>query len=202
MKTVRLLAALALSAISASQFVIRQGLEFELNGAPFIFAGANSWDIGFHDEQHIINTLENVRRAGLPVLRVAAWNMKDISQGLNPGSVYFEEWDVGQSTINTGETGLQLLDAAIKQAEDQGIKYIICLTNNWNNFGGMATYVSNMLGDSQSQTNFYNSPTIVNKYKDYVAAIVNRYKSSPATFSWELANEVRTALILLPHYPY
>ena len=119
--------------------------------------------------------------------------MRDMNHGLNPGNVYYEDWNGGSSTINTGATGLQLLDSAVKQAEDQGVRYILCLTNNWNDFGGMPTYVRNMLGDGQSQTNFYNNPTIVNKFKDYVTTIVNRYKESPAIFSWELANEVGSA---------
>ena len=118
--------------------------------------------------------------------------MKDLSHGLQPGNNYFEEWDGGKSTINYGATGLLLLDTAVQQAEEQGIKYIMCLTNNWDNYGGMPTYVENMVGDGQSQTNFYNNPVIVNQFKTYVTAIVNRYKDSPAIFAWELANEVCT----------
>ena len=116
--------------------------------------------------------------------------MKDLSHGLQPGNNYFEEWDGGQSAINYGATGLQLLDSAVQQAEEHGIKYIMCLTNNWDNYGGMPTYVENMVGNGQSQTNFYNNPIVVNQFKTYTATIVNRYKNSSAIFAWELANEV------------
>jgi len=50
--------------------------------------------------------------------------------------------------------------------------------------------VNNLLGSGQSQTQFYTNPTVINSYKNYVGTIVNRYKSSPAVFAWELANEV------------
>ena len=124
-------------------------------------------------------------------IRVAAWHMKDLAHGLQPGDNYFEEWDNGQSTINYGLNGLQLLDSAVQKAEDQGIKYIVCLTNNWNDFGGMPTYVNNLVSNGASQTNFYNNPIVVDQFKAYVTAIVSRYSNSSAIFAWELANEVR-----------
>ena len=125
-----------------------------------------------------------------PFIRIAAWNMKDVAHSLQPGGTYFEEWVDGHSTINYGPTGLQLLDSAVQKAEDQGIKYIMCLTNNWNDYGGMPTYVNNLVGNGASQTNFYNNPTVVSQFKSYVTAIVSRYSNSSAIFAWELANEV------------
>lgn len=116
--------------------------------------------------------------------------MKDLSHYLQPGDNYFEEWNGNQSTINYGPTGLQVLDSAVQKAEGQGIKYIMCLTNNWNDYGGMPTYVNNMVGNGASQTNFYNNPIVITQFKKYVAAIVSRYSNSSAIFAWELANEV------------
>ena len=116
--------------------------------------------------------------------------MKDTAHSLQPGPNYFEEWINGQSVINYGPTGLQILDAAVQQAESQGIKFIMCLTNNWNDFGGMPTYVNNLVSNGASQTNFYNNPVVVNQFKKYVNTIVSRYSNSSAIFAWELANEV------------
>jgi endo-1,4-beta-mannosidase len=41
------------------------------------------------------------------------------------------------------------------------------------------------------QDDFYHVPKIVNACKKYTAAVVRRYKHSPALFAWELANEPR-----------
>jgi endo-1,4-beta-mannosidase len=40
-------------------------------------------------------------------------------------------------------------------------------------------------------TTFYTNTEAQNAYKNYIAFVVNRYKSSPAVFSWELCNEPR-----------
>ncbi len=117
--------------------------------------------------------------------------MRDLTNSLQNGPNYFEKWDAGNSTINYGPNGLQLLDSAVRQAEDRGIKFIMCLTNNWNDYGGMPTYVNNLVGVGASHTNFYNNPIVVNQFKHYITAIVSRYKNSSAIFAWELANEVR-----------
>ena len=44
MKATRWLASVALWTASNAQSVTRNGLKFELNGNPFAFAGANTWD--------------------------------------------------------------------------------------------------------------------------------------------------------------
>ena len=61
------------------------------------------------------------------MLRVAAWNEKDLAHGKDPGSHWFQQWDNGKPTINEGENGLQLLDHAVKQAEEAGVKFVMCL---------------------------------------------------------------------------
>ncbi len=53
-----------------------------------------------------------------------------------------------------------------------------------------STTSTTLLGDGQSQVEFYTNPTVVNAFKSYVSEIVTRYKDSPAIFAWELANEV------------
>ena len=62
------------------------------------------------------------------MIRIAAWNEKDPAHGLDPGATFFQEWTNGKPTINDGPNGLQLLDQAVKAAEDANLKLILCLT--------------------------------------------------------------------------
>lgn len=62
-----------------------------------------------------------------------------------------------------------------------------CVVNNWGDYGGMDVYTSKLGG---AHKDFYTSTTIKNAYKNYVKTIVNRYKSSSAIFSWQLAKYV------------
>ena len=78
-----------------------------------------------------------------------------------------------------------------------GIKLIIPLTNNWNDFGGMDQYVR--WADGQYHDDFYTDPVIRGWYKDWITHVLNRvntltgvaYKDDPTVMAWELGNEPR-----------
>ena len=58
--------------------------------------------------------------------------MKDPSNNLlgswgSDGEVWYQLWENGQPSINTGANGLALLDDAVQQAEAAGIKFIMGL---------------------------------------------------------------------------
>lgn len=58
--------------------------------------------------------------------------MKDPSNNLlgswgSDGEVWYQLWENGQPSINTGANGLALLDSAVQQAEAAGIQLIMCL---------------------------------------------------------------------------
>jgi mannan endo-1,4-beta-mannosidase len=52
-------------------------------------------------------------------------------------------------------------------------------------------YIQQILGSSATHDTFFSNTQIINAYKKYVS-FVNRYKSSPAVFAWELCNEPRS----------
>lgn len=187
---------LALFTFATAQFVTTNGLQFELNGKPYSFAGANSWTIGATDQGFISDAIKSAQGIGYTVIRVGAWIMKDPSNSLlgswgSDGEVWYQLWENGQPSLNIGTNGLALLDSAVREAEAAGIQFIMCLVNEWPNYGGQIDYVNNLLGDGQSHAEFYTNPIVVNAFKDYVSEIVTRYKDSPAIFAWELANEAR-----------
>ncbi len=84
--------------------------------------------------------------------------------------------------------GIPRLDYAVSQAEKHNIKFVLPLLNNWNDLGGINTYTNAFGG---SATSFYTDSKSQAAYKAYIEFIVNRYKSSPAIFAWELCNEPR-----------
>ena len=88
----------------------------------------------------------------------------------------------------TPTPGIPRLDAVVYFAEKHNIKLILPLLNNWDDLGGINTYTNAFGG---SHTSFYADPASQQAYRNYVSFIVNRYKSSPAIFSWELCNEPR-----------
>ncbi|KAI4272776.1 MAG: hypothetical protein L6R38_006515, partial [Xanthoria sp. 2 TBL-2021] len=68
------------------------------------------------------------------------------------------------------------------------MQLILPLLNNFDALGGINTYTNVYGGDHNS---FYTNTRAQTAYKNYIKFIVNRYKSSPAIFSWELCNEPR-----------
>ncbi|KAI9051761.1 hypothetical protein LZ554_004029 [Drepanopeziza brunnea f. sp. 'monogermtubi'] len=197
------LAVLASEAIATSNssrpkgFPYAQGPNFMLDGEPFLFAGSNAYWLPFiNSPADVEQTLKEARRAGQKVIRT--WAFGDQNETYIPGglprygvnaSVYFQSWKDGQATINTGPNGLQVLDQVVKLAEDNDLKLIMALTNNWADYGGMDVYTVNLGGTYHDD--FYHVPEIIAAFKTYAGAVVERYKDSPAIFAWELANEPR-----------
>ncbi|KAL3426986.1 mannan endo-1,4-beta-mannosidase C [Phlyctema vagabunda] len=176
-----------------------EGWKFMLDGKPFLFAGTNAYWLPFINA-NVKLALTQAKNAGLKVIRTWAFNDKNETfvpgglpqyggEGAGASPVYFQSWKNGKPTINYGPSGLQAMDKVVKIAEDTGIKLIMALTNNWADYGGMDVYTVNLGG--KYHDDFYTNPKIIRAFKNYVSAVVNRYKDSPAIFAWELANEPR-----------
>jgi len=196
---------LATSFVSSSSvpngFVTAKDSTFQLNGKPFFFAGTNSYWAQY--TTNLADTAAIFARAnqvGNNVIRTWGFNdanvtfvpggLPNYSQSNSlPGQIVFQWFENGKATVNTGATGLQHMDKFVALAEQHNIKLIVTLTNNWADFGGMDVYTINLGG--KFHDDFYTNPKIVATFKNYVKAMVTRYKNSPAIFAWELANEPR-----------
>ncbi|KAF4437488.1 hypothetical protein F53441_13025 [Fusarium austroafricanum] len=179
-------------------FVTTDGTKFSLDGKDFFFAGSNAYYLPFNvwgtDHYKDVKIgLEAAKAAGLKVMRTWAFhdnNRTFVSSGLpkyNTGA----ENTVMQFFESDGKVKIDLskLDVVIEAAEATNMKLILALTNNWADYGGMDVYTVNLGG--RYHDDFYRLPAIKKAFKNYISAVVNRYKDSPAVFAWEIANEPR-----------
>ncbi|KAK5661805.1 hypothetical protein OQA88_9907 [Cercophora sp. LCS_1] len=178
-------------------FVTVQGEKFKLDGKDFYFAGSNAYYLPFTEKaEDVEKGLAEAKRAGLEVIRTWGFNDKNSTyiagglpqyggEGAGPSEVVFQ-WFHPNGTTTIDVSGF---DKVVAAAEKTGIKLLVALTNNWADYGGMDVYTVNLGG--RYHDDFYTLPQIRQSFKAYLSHLVTRYRSSPAIFGWELANEPR-----------
>lgn len=59
-----------------------------------------------------------------------------------PADIYFQYWNSDSNSVayNDGVDGLQKLDYVLAAARTRGLKLVLCLVNNWKEFGGIDQY--------------------------------------------------------------
>lgn len=168
-------------------FVYTEGSNFMLDGEVFRFGGANNYYLHYKSELMIDDVLNDALAMNLRVIR--CWAFMD-----GPG----QEGIMIQPALGEyNDSGFARLDYTLYRAETLGLKLILVLTNNWDDFGGMSQYVQ--WTGAGSHDDFYTNSQCKQAYKDYANYLINRvnpytgkkYKESPAIFAWELANEPR-----------
>lgn len=177
------------SAVSTSTgtFAKTDGVLFNIDGETKYYAGTNCYWCGFLTEDEDVDSVfSHMATAGFKIIRV--WGFNDVNTIPSSGTVYYQYLSASGSTINTGADGLQRLDAVVAAAEKYDLKLIINFVNNWSDYGGIAAYVSAFGG---SATSWFTDSASQAQYQKYIAAVVSRYSTSTAVFSWELANEPR-----------
>ncbi|KAF7339387.1 Glycoside hydrolase family 5 protein [Mycena sanguinolenta] len=176
-------------------FVTTRGAEFELDGSPFAFVGANSyWLPLLTTAQDVETTFQQMHAAGVKVLRTwgfNAINASELAGALESGLTYYQVWNNSDWTLNDGPQGLERLDNVLNTALKYDIRVILAFTNNWVGYGGMELYVDHIMPGASTHDVFYTDPRMIASYQRYVKTIVNRYKDSPAIFAWEMMNEAR-----------
>jgi mannan endo-1,4-beta-mannosidase len=117
-------------------FVSRAGNQFVVNGHPFYYAGCNNYyqmvygaDLGLR--YAVDEVQEEMAAMGMTVLRTWAfndgagqWNALQISPGVYQEYVF------------------QGLDYVLYKADQEGLRVILTLVNNWDDYGGMNQYVA------------------------------------------------------------
>ncbi|KAJ7293675.1 glycoside hydrolase [Mycena rebaudengoi] len=176
-------------------FVTTRGAEFELDGKPFAFVGANSyWLPLLTSTEDVELTFQEMQQAGVKVLRTwgfNAINASELAGALQSNLTYYQVWENGDWTLNDGPQGLQRLDRVLNVAAKHGIKIILTFTNNWVGYGGSELYINHITPGASAHDVFYTNSKIIASYQRYVKTLVQRYKNSPAIFAWEMMNEAR-----------
>jgi hypothetical protein len=175
-----------INAVTAG-FVSADGTEFRLDGKLFWFGGANNYYLHYKSTSMIDDVLNDAVAMNLKVIRCWAF-----MNGEAPENIVMQP-----SLGEFNDDGFVRLDYTIQKAGELGLKLILPLVNNWDDFGGMNQYVK--WTGAGSHDAFYTNEDCKEAYKNYIKYIVNRtnsytgrkYKDSPALFAWELANEPR-----------
>lgn len=174
-------------------FVQSRGTQFTLEDRPFYFTGTNNYYLPYKSNFMVDAVLDAAQALGLKVIRT--WGFLDS----NKEGVYFHYWDPlsGAPGFNDGPTGLEHLDYVIHAARQRGLKLIMPLVNNLQDFGGVDQYAA-WYGLSSHQ-DFFVDPRPRQAYKDWISHLVNRsnvwngvqYKDDDTILAWELGNELR-----------
>ncbi|KAI3863042.1 hypothetical protein MKW92_032445 [Papaver armeniacum] len=179
-----------------SGFVTTKDTQFLLNGSPFLFNGFNSYWM-MHvaadptERYKISNVFRDASAAGLTVGRTWAF-----SDGSN------QALDLQISPGVYDERVFQALDFVISEARRYGIRLIMSLVNNYNDYGGRPQYAqwAKSAGEQiSSDDDFYTNPVLKEYYKNHVKKVLTRfntitkvaYKDDPTIMAWELMNEPR-----------
>ncbi len=173
------------------EFVGTDGTEFVLDGEPIHFNGSNNFWL--MDEYF-----------GTPELHDAVFSLYD-RLGLN----FVRTWGFRDGTSDAGpmlqpepgeynEEAFRRFDSLVAKAGEYGIRLVLPLVNNWEEYGGKHQYVDWVDGAS-SADEFFTNDECRRLYRDYVEYVLTRenaitgveYRNDPTIAIWELGNEPR-----------
>ncbi len=175
-------------------FVTTSGNQFVLDGQPFFFVGTNNYWLmqqRSYNSTSVDDALNAAQAVGVRVIRT--WGFAD-------GFAWTNSTDPAILQESPGvyrEKAFASMDYVVSEAGKRGIKLIITLVNNWDDFGGMNQYVkwAGLTGHDL----FYTDASVKALFRVYIIDFVNRintltgiaYKDDPTIMAWELANEAR-----------
>ena len=187
----------------ADSFVTRCGIRFCLDGKPYYFAGANTYDMftyggsygetetEYMDKARIDAQFTRLQSAGVSVLRLWMFSHEDW-HGFEPQKGVYNDQEFA------------LFDYIIQSAKAHAVRLIPVFENYWEAYGGIDTRLEweGLSGGQPGRAQFFDKsrcPGCFTQYKDYVNYALNRvnhytgvaYKDEPTIFAWELMNEPR-----------
>jgi len=186
------------------------GTQFMLNGEPFRFVGANAEYLYVSPGTVIEEVLDTAQRMGITVLRV--WGMGEgcENEATDDCVLWSRRFQPARGEYN--DAAFENLDRVVAMASERGIRLIVPLVNNWDEYGGMPQYVEWLASEHPEEIPsgvepgtdafhdlFYTSTHTLEWYEAYVTRFISRtnsitgirYAEDPTIFAWELANEPR-----------
>jgi mannan endo-1,4-beta-mannosidase len=203
------------NAQAARGFITRRDGEFQLDGRPFKFVGANI-AVMYRDEDRarMPETMRAAAHNGVQVVRVWAFgeggtesrikaltDERDWSRK-HPFRFAPDEWN---------EEAFEFLDRVIAEAAKNNLRVQLCLTNWWRDTGGVTQYldwagIKDAADDRQPfginverAMLFYTNEATRRMYRAHVERIITRrnsvtgvlYRDDPTIFAYELMNEAQ-----------
>lgn len=195
-------------------FVQVVGRQFQLQGKPYYFVGANMWYGAYlgsagatGNQARLIEELDILKARGITNLRIlASSESSELQRGVKPTILKDSKGALDQDLLK----GLDFLLAEMAKRE---MKAVLYLNNFWQWSGGMSQYVAWFTGrpvvDPDVTGNwtefmdnsalFYTIPEAQNLYQSVIKKIITRvntvtgitYYNDPTIMSWQLANEPR-----------
>jgi endo-1,4-beta-mannosidase len=196
-------------------FVQTQGNQFVLNGAPFRFVGVDAEYLFTVREAEVEVVLDAARRMGPTVVRT--WGFSEGCEGDETNCVAYSRYFQPERG-KWNETAFENFDRLVAMAGERGLRLIVPLVNNWDEYGGIPQYVEWLAEEhpdhivippdiepgTQVYTDTLHDLFFTNEYtrewyKAYVTAFISRtnritgirYVDDPTIFSWEVINEPR-----------
>ncbi len=200
-------------------FVKRVGSQFELDGKPYRFVGANFWaamNIAVEDlragQPHtgrLARELDRLKALGATNLRILAASEGPVGSPLRIAPLMQLEPGIYDEEVLKG------LDLVLFEMQKRQMKAVMILNNFWHFSGGMAQYLNwvtrepipypppypgGSWGTYQNYTaKFYANEKATSLYENFIRMLVLRknsytgekYKDDSAIMTWQLANEPR-----------
>ncbi|GAB2267683.1 Mannose-6-phosphate isomerase [Dionaea muscipula] len=178
-----------------SRFVGVAGGQLVMNGSSFYANGFNAYWLMYvasdpSTRDKVSSAFQEASSHGLTIART--WAFSD--GGSSP---------LQYSPGSYNEDMFQGLDYVISEARRYGIKLVLSLVNEYEDYGGKKQYVEwarARSGQGQhlsSDDDFFTSPVVKGYYKNHIKTILTRrnsihgvaYKDDPTIMAWELINE-------------
>ena len=150
------------------------------------FAQTNAWRLP--DQFEITDALATVRQMGGTVVRTYSITL---ARGDNPPTQVSQVLAPGKFN----EAAFVVLDRALQVANEQGVRLVIPLVNNWPWMGGRAEYAAFR---GKGKNDFWTDPQLIADFKETIKFVLTRtntltgarYCDDKAVLCWETGNEL------------
>jgi mannan endo-1,4-beta-mannosidase len=171
-----------------AEFLDTDGTEFVLGDRPVYCNGTNNFWIAdpYAERARVDDFMAICEAMNLNIVRTWAFCSGDGGHCLQPEPGVYDE------------AGFQHLDYIVAKAREAGVRLVLPLVNNWDDYGGMAKYVE-WSATASGHDDFYVDEECQRIYREFVEYVLTRentitgveYRNEPAIGIWELANEPR-----------
>jgi mannan endo-1,4-beta-mannosidase len=144
---------------------------------------------GWPNEFEITDALDSVDQMGGTVVRTYVLSVR--KDGSDMGDHFYV---TGPGKFN--EEAFQVLDLALKLANEKGVRLIVPLVDQWWWMGGRQEYAAFR---GKQADDFWTDEQIIRDFEETIRYVLNRkntltgaaYKDDPTIFGWETGNEIK-----------